>query len=437
MDDLFCDDENEFEKIVQIIEKGIEAENKEIEQYNDEYPKSPKQPIKPVRIKQDMGGPLYSKLRRFCMRELAEEKTGWITRQGDDPDTEVDIDEYFKGNLAPFAKYLNDEGYEDMEDILCDDEDEFDQILEIIEYGIVRDNGPSLKRGNPQREYACLRSLRKLCMRGRDGRMKNMEVFSFQNGCSLITEKQKPIESTIRIESLFKDALAPFVPYLKQYRYETMEQVLCDDKKQFYTIVDIIEEGIEAENEEIEQYNDKHKPETPKQSIEPIRIKERAGGPVFKRLQKLCMRDMAEGKRGWITRADDSDSDTEVDIDDYFTGNLAPFAKYLKDEGYEDMEDILCDDDDEFDDILDIIECGIAQNHGPPLKRGNPQKESDCLRQLRKLCMREYAEGRDGWMKTYRAPLHDEHEEVARLNTKIKDGWMMNEDPEKPIESTI
>eukprot|EP01083_Nonionella_stella_P274306 930984_1 len=389
MNHVLCDNENEFEEIVKIIEKGIEAQNKEIEQYDKHNSKSPKQPIKPVRIKQDMGGPLYSKLRRFCMRELAEEKTGWITRQGDDPDTEVDIDEYFKGNLAPFAKYLNDEGYEDMEDILCDDEDEFDQILEIIEYGIVRDNGPSLKRGNPQREYACLRSLRKLCMRGRDGRMKNMEVFSFQNGCSLITEKQKPIESTIRIESLFKDALAPFVPYLKQYRYETMEQVLCDDKKQFYTIVDIIEEGIEAENEEIEQYNDKHKPETPKQSIEPIR---RAGGPVFGRLQRLCMRCLAEGKRGWITRADDSC--TEVDIDDYFTGNLAPFAKYLKNEGYEDMGDILCDNKDEFDEILDIIETGIEADGRKPIKRNIERREYASFTSLRKLCLRAFAESR-------------------------------------------
>eukprot|EP01083_Nonionella_stella_P009212 26646_1 len=393
MNHVLCDNENEFEEIVKIIEKGIEAQNKEIEQYDKHNSKSPKQPIKPIRIKQAVGGPVFKRLQKLCMRDLAEGKWGWITR-ADDSDTEVDIGTYFKGNLAPFAKYLNDEGYEDMEDILCDDEDEFDQILEIIEYGIVRDNGPSLKRGNPQREYACLRSLRKLCMRGRDGRMKNMEVFSFQNGCSLITEKQKPIESTIRIESLFKDALAPFVPYLKQYRYETMEQVLCDDEKQFYTIVDIIEEGIEAENEEIEQYNDKHKPETPKQSIEPIR---RAGGPVFGRLQRLCMRCLAEGKRGWITRADDSC--TEVDIDDYFTGNLAPFAKYLKDEGYEDMGDILCDNKDEFDEILDIIECGIAQNHGPPLKRGFLRSESPCLISLRKLCMRQHAEASSGWIQ--------------------------------------
>eukprot|EP01083_Nonionella_stella_P009216 26654_1 len=257
MNHVLCDNENEFEEIVKIIEKGIEAQNKEIEQYDKHNSKSPKQPIKPIRIKQAVGGPVFKRLQKLCMRDLAEGKWGWITR-ADDSDTEVDIGTYFKGNLAPFAKYLKDECYETMEDILCDDEDAFDQILEIIECGIAEYNGRSLKRANPQREYGCLRSLRELCIR------------------------------------------------------------------EFSVIVEIIEKGIEAENKQIEP---------PKQPIKPIRIKSKRGCPRFVKLQRLCMRDLAEGKWGWITRADDLD--TEVDIERYFKGQLAPFAKYLKDECYE------------------------------------------------------------------------------------------------------
>eukprot|EP01083_Nonionella_stella_P032845 89894_1 len=103
-----------------------------------------------------------------------------------------------------------------------------------------------------------------------------------------------------------------------------MDDVLCEDEKDFIDVLQIIEKGIKAENREIEQENEDLDSEKIKRRkpIPPIRIKQKKGDPRFEKIRKLVMRDLAEGKRGWITKADDSD--TEVDIDMYFKGNLAP-----------------------------------------------------------------------------------------------------------------
>eukprot|EP01083_Nonionella_stella_P181030 647242_1 len=124
------------------------------------------------------------------------------------------------------------------------------------------------------------------------------------------------------------------------------------------------------------------------------------GGPLFQKLKKLCMRKLAEGKRGWITKQGISDPE-DVDIDTILKGKLAPFAKYLKDEEYETMEDILCEDADDFEEIIDIIEAGMEEHqeaHRNPLNRGTKAKESLMFKSLKKVCIKEFAEGKEGWI---------------------------------------
>eukprot|EP01083_Nonionella_stella_P129953 394347_1 len=62
------------------------------------------------------------------------------------------------------------------------------------------------------------------------------------------------------------------------------------------------------------------------------------------------------------------------------------------------MDDILCEDEDEFEMILDIIEAGIAEDKGKPLKKGTSGKESVAYRCLEKMCLRKNAGAKDGWI---------------------------------------
>eukprot|EP01083_Nonionella_stella_P283970 966598_1 len=98
-------------------------------------------------------------------------------------------------------------------------------------------------------------------------------------------------------------------------------------------------------------------------------------GHVFQKLKKLCMRELAEGKGGWITNQDDSD--TEVPIEMYFTGVLALFVKYLKDANYDEMDYLLCEHDDDFQTILGVITKGMADDKGMASKRETPKEDNE------------------------------------------------------------
>eukprot|EP01083_Nonionella_stella_P109530 319486_1 len=65
------------------------------------------------------------------------------------------------------------------------------------------------------------------------------------------------------------------------------------------------------------------------------------------------------------------------------------------------MEDVLCDDAEDFDQIIDIIEAGIAEHqeaHRRPLNRGTSAKESLRFKSLKKMCLKEFAGDRGGWI---------------------------------------
>eukprot|EP01083_Nonionella_stella_P283968 966595_1 len=87
------------------------------------------------------------------------------------------------------------------------------------------------------------------------------------------------------------------------------------------------------------------------------------------------MRELAEGKGGWITNQ--NDSDTEVPIEIYFTGTLVPLIKYLKDEDYDEMDYLLCEHDEDFDTILGVIKKGMADDKGKVPKRETPKEDSE------------------------------------------------------------
>eukprot|EP01083_Nonionella_stella_P006602 19147_1 len=216
---------------------------------------------------------------------------------------------------------------------------------------------------------------------------------------------ERRTNTSLAIDTFFTDKLKPFVTYLKDEQYETMDSLLCDDEKQFNEIVVIIENGIAKTNAAIEE--SRKKKDTLKNDVDanhkaihikPIRTKQKNGGPLFEELKKLCMREIAEGPKGWVTK---NDGDDEVEVETIFKGKLKPFAKYLADEDYDMMDEVLCDDEYDFEEILDIIEAGIAKDKGRPLKRGTSGKETSVMRTLKQMCMKENAE--EGWMKQQQA----------------------------------
>eukprot|EP01083_Nonionella_stella_P302537 1043476_1 len=65
------------------------------------------------------------------------------------------------------------------------------------------------------------------------------------------------------------------------------------------------------------------------------------------------------------------------------------------------MEDIMCEDPEDFDRIIDVIEAGMKEHqeaHRNPLNRGTSAKESMMFKSLKTVCIREFAEGKEGWI---------------------------------------
>eukprot|EP01083_Nonionella_stella_P167125 560901_1 len=137
---------------------------------------------------------------------------------------------------------------------------------------------------------------------------------------------ERRTNTSLAIDTFFTDKLKPFVTYLKDEQYETMDSLLCDDEKQFNEIVVIIENGIAKTNAAIEE--SRKKKDTLKNDVDanhkaihikPIRTKQKNGGPLFEELKKLCMREIAEGPKGWVTK---NDGDDEVEVETIFKGKL-------------------------------------------------------------------------------------------------------------------
>eukprot|EP01083_Nonionella_stella_P131747 400476_1 len=110
------------------------------------------------------------------------------------------------------------------------------------------------------------------------------------------------------------------------------------------------------DDDEEKEDDTEHKYDGDKLSIKEQLTQKR--GAVFTRLKRMCYRDLATGNGGWMTNRDESD--TEVPIETYFKGKLQCLVKYLKDADYDEMETLLCDDEDDLEVILEIILEGMA-----------------------------------------------------------------------------
>eukprot|EP01084_Bolivina_argentea_P313190 542338_1 len=298
---------------------------------------------------------LNAKLGAFA--ELVERRTS----------TTMEIDTYFKGKLDPFVQYLRAEEYASMNDILCKDDNEFNEILGIIEKGIDAEN-KEIEEYNENLDTT------------------NAEIA--KNNAE-IDEKVSAIDAKITSIGEEINRLKEQKALEKEEAKEEEIAIKLNSQQELLTL---------KQNEKDALLKQKQEPGKPKTAIHAIRTKQTKGGPIYQKLRKLCLREIAEGPKGWVTK---NDGDDEVEVETLFKGRLKPFAKYLADEAYDTMDMVLCDDEDEFEERLNIIEAGIAKDKGRPLKRGTSGKETSVMRTLKQMCMKENAE--EGWMKQQQA----------------------------------
>eukprot|EP01083_Nonionella_stella_P187762 690689_1 len=294
-------------------------------------------------------GTVFKKLRKLCMREVAEGKGGWITTQ-DDSDTEVPIERYFTGALAPMIKYLKDADYDEMDCLLCAHEDDFETILGVIKKGMADDKGKVSKRETPH----AITTIH-----------DDEDVEASSSSVHSSPHHAAP-QSSITPKTI--DLSSP-----SAQRKAKLHQSDSND----------------AEEDE------KHE-ELMKMIIE-------KRGHVFKKLKQLCMRELAEGEGGWITNQDDSD--TEVPIETHFTGALAPLVKYLKDADYDEMDYVLCEHEDDFETILGVIKKGMADDKGNTSKRGTSRNEDSEVRPLHPITT-TYDDDANGDIESSSNPTH-------------------------------
>eukprot|EP01083_Nonionella_stella_P106191 306038_1 len=290
------------------------------------------------------------------------------------------LDTYFIDGMAPLIPFLNEEQYKTMDSILCDDEKEFNEIVVIIEKGIANTNAEN-KAYNEG-----------LAAKKEEEKVKRTKLLADAEPIAKkIAELQQQID-----EVNVKKAASPPPPtsppanpkdedFDKELRVLTEKiNPLKAKKRDFEQEIKDIDEFLES---------------GPRKDLKPIRTKQKKGGPLFQKLKKLCMRDFAESDKGWSgkLKAAGTDPDDEVPLSKYFKGKMAKWAEYLVAEDYETMDLILCDEDDEFEAIVDIIEAGIANDGGKPMKRGTSGSKTRVMKDLESFCMRNQA--KEGWIK--------------------------------------
>eukprot|EP01083_Nonionella_stella_P298589 1013434_1 len=175
------------------------------------------------------------------------------------PNTTMALDVFFKGKLSPVVKYLEAEDYTTMDDILCDDKKQFEDIVKIIEKGIDAEN-KEIEQYNENAD--ALNNV----IKG-----KNIEIQKMAKG---IEEKIASIKDQINWlqEEITKEDDEERIKEIGA-RIASQEDVLWQEKQQQYDALAEIQE-----------------PRKLRQPIKPIRTKPKKGGPLFEKLQELCMR---------------------------------------------------------------------------------------------------------------------------------------------------
>eukprot|EP01083_Nonionella_stella_P312668 1119136_1 len=304
-------------------------------------------------------GHVFQKLKKLCMRELAEGKGGWITNQ-DDSDTEVPIEIYFTGTLVPLIKYLKDEDYDEMDYLLCEHDEDFDTILGVIKKGMADDKGKVPKRETPK---------------------EDSEV--------------RPPHAITTIHDDVNDVEASSSSVHSSPHHAARQSAITPKT------VDL--SSPSAQRKAKPHQSDSNDAEEDEKHEELMKMIIEKRGHVFKKLKQLCMRELAEGEGGWITNQDDSD--TEVPIETHFTGALAPLVKYLKDADYDEMDYVLCEHEDDFETILGVIKKGMADDKGNTSKRGTSRNEDSEVRPLHPITT-TYDDDANGDIESSSNPTH-------------------------------
>eukprot|EP01083_Nonionella_stella_P106189 306031_1 len=373
MDDLLCDDEKDFNGIVEIVEKGINKENREIKRYNTKVDAS----------------------------------NAKITQKNAEIDEKVaGIDEKIAAIEKKAYQLREDKAKENDWEKVQQTIAEIDQKIATIQKKIVELNAKEKKDGGKEEDEEKAKELKAHNAHEKEDGDKGKDITGIDQQIAM--NEKTIVELNANKDGAKEENKEKTIGTLQKEMDELNAQKAKEqeDGAKGKKMADELSAQQEILRQKKQQKKDtlKDKKELGERRdpIAPIRTKKMKGGPLFQKLKKLCMRDLAEGKRGWITKLGD-DPDTDVDIDIYFKGNLASFAKYLKDGDYETMEDLLCDPDedgeDKFEEILDIIEAGIEQEEGKPLKRGSSRTESGAMRALKQMCLKKLAHAKGGWIE--------------------------------------
>eukprot|EP01083_Nonionella_stella_P071020 190441_1 len=313
-------------------------------------------------------GHVFKKLKQLCMRELAEGKGGWITNQNDS-DTEVPIEIYFTGTLVPLIKYLKGADYDEMDYVLCEHDDDFETILGVIKQGMASDKLTRRTSGHRDSVVKTAHAMTTIY----DDDDANENVQSSSDTSHQIPTIPNPKRTASDLEEKHEE-LERITPHAMQTIHDDDVQTHDPTLSIALNTIRLSSPSKKRKAKPYQSYsNDDHKEDGNHDELEKMIIEKR--GTVFKKLRKLCMREVAEGKGGWITNQDDSD--TEVPVEMYFTGVLALFVKYLKDANYDEMDYLLCEHDDDFQTILGVITKGMADDKGMASKRETPKEDSE------------------------------------------------------------
>eukprot|EP01083_Nonionella_stella_P134300 408720_1 len=298
----------------------------------------------------------------LCMRELAEGKGGWITNQNDS-DTEVPIEIYFTGTLVPLIKYLKGADYDEMDYVLCEHDDDFETILSVIKQGMASDK--LTRRTSGHRDSVVKTAHAMTTIYDDDDANENVQSSDTSHQIPTIPN---PKRTASDLEEKHEE-LERITPHAMQTIHDDDVQTHDPTLSIALNTIRLSSPSKKRKAKPYQSYsNDDHKEDGNHDELEKMIIEKR--GTVFKKLRKLCMREVAEGKGGWITNQDDSDTM-------YFTGALALFVKYLKDANYDEMDYLLCEHDDDFQTILGVITKGMADDKGMASKRETPKEDNE------------------------------------------------------------
>eukprot|EP01083_Nonionella_stella_P229195 811508_1 len=292
MDDLLCDDEKDFNGIVEIVEKGINKENREIKRYNTKVDAS----------------------------------NAKITQKNAEIDEKVaGIDEKIAAIEKKAYQLREDKAKENDWEKVQQTIAEIDQKIATIQKKIVELNAKEKKDGGKEEDEEKAKELKAHNAHEKEDGDKGKDITGIDQQIAM--NEKTIVELNANKDGAKEENKEKTIGTLQKEMDELNAQKAKEqeDGAKGKKMADELSAQQEILRQKKQQKKDtlKDKKELGERRdpIAPIRTKKMKGGPLFQKLKKLCMRNLAEGKRGWISKRDDAD--TEVDIDIIFKGKLA------------------------------------------------------------------------------------------------------------------